>query len=164
MDIFVAFGSRGSRSFATCATSKATNPPTVPIGTNVGAVAYLGISPGLDPIRGALRGLVIRVWPRWGSFRLFRRRLSLGLRDIPLQLLLRLLLLSAKIEPRGLIVLWMMFVTLTWTVVVFSPGSLTTQTAILIFPASGLLKVLSGLRAWRPDASKTPHHIMRVRI
>ena len=79
----------------------------------------------------------------------------------PLQLLLRLLLLLA---PRGLIVLWMMFVTLTWTVVVFSPGSLTTQTVILIFPASGLLKVLSGLRAWRPDASKTPHHMMRVRI
>ena len=46
---------------------------------------------------------------------------------------------------------------------VFS-GSLTTQTVILIFPASGLLKVLSGLRAWRPDASKTPHHMMRVRI
>ena len=142
MDIFVAFGSRGSRSFATCATSKATNPPTV--GTNVCAVAYLGISPGIAPIRGALRGLVIRVWPRWGSFRRFHRRLALGLRDILLQFLLGLLLLLA---PRGLIVLWMMFVTLTWTVVVFSPGSLTTETVILIFPASGLLKVLSGLRA-----------------
>ena len=49
MDIFVAFGSRGNRSFATCATFKATNPPTVPIGTNVGAVAYLGILPRSCP-------------------------------------------------------------------------------------------------------------------
>ena len=89
MDTFVVFGSRGNRSFVTCATSKATNSPTVPIKTNVDAVEYLDISPNLVPIRGALRGLVIRVWPQWGSFRLFRRRLALGRRDLPLRLLLQ---------------------------------------------------------------------------
>ena len=112
-------------------------PQTVPIETNVDAVEYLRISPDLAPIRGALRGLVIRVWPQWRRFRLFRRQLALGRLDITLQLLLRLLLLSA---PRGLIVLWMMLVILTWTVVVFSPGSLTTPTAILIFPRVGSVK------------------------
>ena len=81
MDTFVVFGSRDNRSFVICATSKATNPLTVPIETNVGAVS--GISPDLAPIRGALRGLVIRVWPRWRSFRLFRRQLALGRRAIP---------------------------------------------------------------------------------
>ena len=52
MDTFVVFGSRDNRSFVICATSKATNPLTVPIETNVGAVEYLGISPDLAPIHG----------------------------------------------------------------------------------------------------------------
>ena len=124
MDIFVAFGLRGNQSCGTFCNVQGDKSADWPNRDKCRHCVVSGHFARCCPNPwGSERSRNTGVAPKGrGGFRLFHRRLALGRWNLPLRLLLQ----SA---PRGLIVLWRMFVIPTWTVVVFSPGSLMTRTA-----------------------------------